>query len=143
VELLALVADQPSLIATAEADRAFSLLTTGALRDIYNAARGGQSVLELVSVQLPAPTAQLVLSGKYAGAKDPVVQLAAITRELERRTELLAPAELQKRLAAAHRSGDRETARRLALLAEARRKGDGELAAQLASEMLSNRKQAD
>jgi hypothetical protein len=119
-------------------------LTTGALRDIYNAARAGQSVLELVSVQLPAPTAQLVLSGKYAGAKDPVVALAAIARELDRLAELLAPAELQKRLAAAHRSGDRETARRLAQLAEARRKGDGELAAQLATEMsLSNRKQAD
>jgi DNA primase len=114
IELLALVADHPSLIATPEADKAFWLLTTAQLRDIYTAARAGTSVLELASVQLPTPTARLVLSGKYAGAKDPRAQLIAMTHGLEHRKAMIEQAERRKTMIDAQRRGDRDLARQIA-----------------------------
>jgi hypothetical protein len=143
VELITLFADHPSLIASTEADKAFWLLTDARLRDIYTAARAGQSVLELAHVQLPPPTARQVLSGKYSGAKDPVATLAAMTRDLELRRTLRDQADLRKKLVDEQRRGDRDAARQLARIAEAEAKGDRELAARLASEISSNRKQAD
>lgn len=138
VELMTLLVDHPSLIATAEADRAFWLLTDARLRDMYSAARDGRSLLELVPVQLPPLTAQQVLSGKYAEAKDPRAALAAMTRSLELQKLETEVAELKHKLADAQRRGDRETASRLGLLApllaqlsDAERKGDRELAARL------------
>ncbi|MGE5183248.1 MAG: DNA primase [Acidobacteriota bacterium] len=143
VELLALVADHPSLIASPEADKAFWLLTDGRLRDIYTAARAGQSVLELVHVQLPPPTVKQVLSGKYSGAKDPAALLASMTRDFELRKQLREHSELRKKLVELQRRGDRDAARQLARIAVAEAKGDRELASQLVSEFSSNRKQAD
>jgi DNA primase len=128
VELLALLADHPSLIASPEADKAFWLLTDTRLQAIYTAARAGASVLELAPVQLPPPTAQHVLSGKYAGAKDPIALLAQMTVGFEGRRQKLDKAELLKSMQEAQRRGDRELARRLA---------------QEASGISSNRKQAD
>jgi DNA primase len=143
VELLALLADHPSLIATPEADKAFWLLTDERLRAIYTAAREGASVLELAPGKLPPSSAQHVLSGKYADAKDPRAQLVAMSSDLERRKVMLGQAELKKNLIEAQRRGDRVLARLLAQLAEAQRKGDLELASRLEDEISSNRKQAD
>ncbi len=156
VELLALFADHPSLIASAEADKAFWLLTDARLRDMYSRARAGESFLELASVQLPPSSAALVLSGKNADIKNPSAKLAEITRNLEGRRAAGGRAELKKSLSEAGRSGDRELARRLAQIAEADRKGDHALVAKLRSELAvkndspdpasaisSNRKQVD
>jgi DNA primase len=143
VELITLMADHPALIASPEADKAFWLLTDTRLRDIYTAARAGQSVLELAPVQLPPPTAQHVLSGKYASAKDPAALLAAMTRGFEARRSKLDQVELSKNMVDAQRRGDRELARLFAQLGEAQRKGDHELASRLAMEISSNRKQAE
>jgi DNA primase len=73
VEVISLLADHPSLIATAEADKAFWLLTDARLQAMYSAARAGQSLLDLAATsgQLPPPTIVHVLSGKYADSKDP------------------------------------------------------------------------
>jgi hypothetical protein len=154
VELITLLADHPHLIATAEADKAFWLLTDERLRAMYSAARAGQSFLELAPVQLPPPTAKHVLSGKYAAAKDPPSSLAAMTRNLEARKVEVGLSELKVSLADAKRRGDHDLARRLAQLAEAERKGDRELVAKLTREVkpdkggvpdpeTSNRKQVE
>ncbi|HEY4240182.1 MAG TPA: DNA primase [Kofleriaceae bacterium] len=125
LEVLALLADHPALIATSEADKAFWLLTDERLRAMYSAARGGQSFLELASVHLPKPTAEFVLSGKYAEHKDPSAALGAMAKHLEHRKAELGLTELKKNLAAAQRRGDRELAR------------------QLAQQVVSNRKQVE
>jgi DNA primase len=144
VEVIQLLADHPSLIASPEADKAFWLLTDETLRAMYSAARDGQSFLELAPVQLPSPIAKAVLSGKYSDHKDPRAALAAMVANLEVRKGKLESAGLQKRLAATkHVTTDRELARLEAQLAVARAKGDRELAERLAGEISSNRKQAE
>ena len=144
VELIALLADHPSLIATADADKAFWLLTDGRLRDMYSAARDGQSFHELVSLHLPTTTAKYVLSGKYATHSDPTAKLRAMTASLEQAKTMRERGEMSKHLADAKRSGNRETARIHAQLVEAERKGDRERAAQLRAELeTSNGKQVD
>ena len=144
VEVITLLTDHPALIASPEADKAFWLLTDETLRAMYSAARDGQSFLELAPVQLPPPTAKLVLSGKYSDHKDPRGQLVAMTQGLEQRKQALETAGLQKHLAAAKRGTvDKELVRLQARLAEAQRRGDRELADRLAGEISSNRKQAE
>ena len=138
LEVISLLADHPSLIATAEADKAFWLLTDARLRDMYSAARAGQSLHELAaSGQYPPPIAVHVLSGKYADSKDPHAALAAMARNLEVRKNEVGLAELKKNMSLAHRRGDRELARTLAQLAEAERKGDRELAHRLRESLSS------
>ena len=124
VELIALLSDHPELLSTAEADRAFSLLTDGRLRDICSAARAGQSLVELVTQPtsgLPETATSLVLSGKYAADSAPLVRLAAMAQNLHHRKVSSGPgrkgetmADLQGRLVEAQRKGDRELARQLA-----------------------------
>jgi hypothetical protein len=144
VEVIALLADHPHLIATAEADKAFWLLTDDRLRAMYSAVREGQSFLELAQVQLPPTTAAHVLSGKYSEAKDPRAALIAMATNLDHRKSEVGLAELKKRMGEAHRSGDRDLARRLAQLAEAERKGDHELVARIKDSLVaSNRKQVE
>jgi hypothetical protein len=134
LELVALLADHPALIATAEADKAFWLLTDARLRDMYSAARDGGSFLELAPVRLPPTTAKHVLSGKYALAKDPPSLLAAMTQGLEARKAEADRVELKQSLAAARRRGDHDQARALALRAVAERRGDRELVTKLAED---------
>ncbi|MGN6109164.1 MAG: DNA primase [Kofleriaceae bacterium] len=151
VELIALLADHPSLIATAEADRAFWLLTDARLRDMYSAAREGHSLIELAPVRLPKPTAAHVMSGKYTDSKDPHGALVSMTRNFEARKQGIAnPAKLSseleetsRQMAAAQQRGERELARLLARLAMAQRNGDRALVARLTDEISSNRKQVD
>lgn len=125
VELLALLSDHPSLLATTDADKAFSLLTDGRLRDMYSAAQQGQSMLEFAHAHLPQPTADLVLSGKYAAATDPRARLVALTDHLVRRAADVGLRTLGQRLA------------------DAKRRGDHELERKLVAEILSTRKQVD
>jgi hypothetical protein len=115
---------------------------------MYSAARAGQSFLELVSLmQLPPPTAQHVLSGKYAESKDPSAQLRALLASLEQRASMLSQKDLAQTLSQAKRGGmDPELVRLQAQLAVAQRKGDRELVEQLMAQVnaiSSNRKQAD
>jgi DNA primase len=138
LEVIVLLADHPSLIATVEADKAFWLLTDTRLQAMYSAARAGQPFHELVAVHLPSPTAQLVLSGKYAEAKDPRASLVAMTRNLEVRKTQVGRNELNKSLADAGRTNNRELARKLAQLAQAERKGDHELAARIKESLASD-----
>jgi DNA primase len=125
VELMALLSDHPALLATTDADKAFSLLTDGRLRDMYSAARQGQSMLELAHAHLPQPTADLVLSGKYAAAIDPRAHLVVAMDHLVRRAADVGLRSLGQRLAEAKRSGDHELERKLV------------------AEILSTRKQVD
>lgn len=144
VEVLSLLADHPSLLASSDADKVSSLLTEPRLQAMYSAARAGQSFLELASMLLPPPTAQHVLSGKYAEVKDPAAQLTALIENLERRGAMLAQKGLEQSLAQARRGGaDRELVRLQAQLAVAQRKGDRELVEQLTAQISSNRKQAE
>jgi DNA primase len=133
LELISLLADHPVLIATAEADKAFWLLTDDRLRAMYSAARDGQHLLELAPEHLPPPTAKLVMSGKYA-SKDPASSLSAMTRNLEARKVQVGRTELTRTLADAKRRGDHELARQLTQQAVAERTGNHELATQLADE---------
>lgn len=148
VEVISLLADHPNLLSTPDADRVSSLLTEPQLQAMYSAARAGQSFLELVSsMQLPPPTAQHVLSGKYAESKDPAAQLRALVASLEQRASMVAQKGLEKSLSQTKRGGsDPEFVRLQAQLAVAQRKGDRELVEQLTAQMnafSSNRKQAD
>jgi DNA primase len=147
VEVIALLADHPSLVATVEADKAFWLLTDARLRDMYSAARErGQPLIELAPVQLPQPTAVIVLSGKYAAAKDPRAELLGQLRNLEHRKAELEQAEVQQGLAQARRRGDNHKARILTQLAVAMRSGDRELVTRLRESLASetsNGKQVD
>jgi DNA primase len=140
VELLSLLTDHPSLLTTPDAQKAFSLLTEPLLQAIYSAARGGQSLLELAPVLLPSTTARLLLSGKYAEAKDPAAVLGQMTRDLENRKATLFDRELKQRMADAYRRGDRELARKLAIMATAHAKSDHETVKRLEAEISSNKK---
>ena len=132
VEVIALLADHPSLIATAEADKAFWLLTDARLRAMYSAARAGQSFHELAPVHLPTSTAEHVLSGKYAEAKDPRAALVAMTQQ-PRASARPRSARTSSRRRSPTRSAVAIASSRgsLAQLAEAERKGDHELVARL------------
>jgi DNA primase len=147
VEVISLLADHPSLLATAEADKVSSLLTDPRLQAMYSAARAGQSFLELASMLLPPPTARLVLSGKYAASKDPRASLLAMVAGLEQRQAMLGQKGLESSLSAAKRGGvSPELVRLQAQLAVAQRKGDRELVEQLTAQLnaiSSNRKQAE
>jgi len=121
VEVLTLLADHPSLIASADADKAFWLLTDARLRDMYSAARDGLSFSELAS-RLPTESAKLVLSAKYVESKNPEAQLASMVGGLAERKAARERAELLNSLSDAHRRGDRELARQLAQQATSSRK---------------------
>jgi hypothetical protein len=144
VEVIQLLADHPSLIASPEADKAFWLLTDETLRAMYSAARDGQSFLELAPVHLAEPIAKLVMSGKYSDHKDPRAALIAMTHNLELRKQKLESVSLQKKLSDGKRgTGDREVARLEAQLAVARRTGDLEQAERLEAEISSKKKKAE
>jgi DNA primase len=125
VELIALLADHPALVATAETLGVFSLLTDGRLRDMYSAARTGRPFVELAPMSLPLASAELVLSAKYAAEPDPRLRLEQMALHLRRPSERAGIAELKRRMDEANRQGDRALAR------------------QLFNEIVSTRKQVD
>lgn len=131
LELLALLADHPSLIASSEADKAFWLLTDERLRAMYSGARAGQSFIDLVPSHLPPQPASLVLSAKYVDHKDPRALLAAMASNLEARRAEVDKQQLRRSLGDAQRSGEHEKVRLLAQLGVAERRGDRELIARI------------
>ena len=114
LQLLALLTDHPGLIASPEADRAFSLLTDAGVRDMYSAALGGQALTDLAPRILPEKAAQLVLSAKYAATENPKAQLTIMLNNLQHSQTKAGLVQLQIRMAEAQRRGDRELARQLA-----------------------------
>ncbi|KAB2904216.1 MAG: DNA primase [Kofleriaceae bacterium] len=106
VDLLALLADHPSLLATADANGVFSLLTDARLRDMYSAALRGGSLLDLAPSQLPASSTKTFLEGRYASASDPQRQLLSMIDGLRTAQHSRRAMELRKLLADAQRRGD-------------------------------------
>ncbi len=131
VEVIGLLADHPSLIATAEADKAFWLLTDDRLRAMYSGAREGRSFEDLAFEQLPPAMVQQVLARRYADHKDPPGELAKKVTNLEARKADIERSKLRRSLGDAHRSGNRDKARLLSQLGVAERQGDHELVARL------------
>jgi hypothetical protein len=131
VQVIALLADNSHLIATAEADKAFWLLTDERLRAMYSGARQGKSFSDLALELLPTPTAEYVLSGTYRDHKDALKALASQVQGLESRKTQLDHRTLSRSMSDAQRSGNRDKARLLAQLAQAERQGDSQLAARL------------
>ena len=131
IEVLSVLIDHPSLIATPEADKAFWLLTDARLRDMYSAARAGQSLLELAPATLTPELAKQVLSGKYVSHPHPSTALANMVRGLEHRQAEIERASVGKSLAGARHHGDRDRQRLLAQLAVAEKQGDAVSVARL------------
>jgi DNA primase len=125
LEVINLLADHPSLIATDEADKAFWLLTDQRLRAMYSGAREGKTLHELAPVLLPKSSAEQVLSGKYAETKDPRADLIKMTTNLTHRAQKVGRDELEKSLVEAQRGGgNRDRDRLMAQLAVAERRSD-------------------
>jgi len=140
---MSLLSDHPSLIASPDADKAFWLLTDARLRDMYSAARAGQSFHELATLHLPTNTARDVLSGKYATTIDPSALLAKMIELLSLRKHSAALDETRVQMLEAQRRGDRELASLLARLGMAQKTGDHELAQRLVEEISSKGKKVD
>jgi DNA primase len=119
LDLIALLGDHPSLLPIAEEHGVLSLLTDERLRAMYSASLQAGAV----SIQdLPPSIAQVVLSGRFAQHPDPSRQLALMVEGLRARDADLSKQDLNRRLADAQRSGDRELARSLAIEATMKRK---------------------
>ncbi len=131
LEVLTLLADHPSLIASIEADKAFWLLTDERLRAMYSGAREGRSFEDLAFEHLPPAMVPIVLSRRYADHKDPPTELAKKVANLEARKSDIERTKLRRSLSDAQRSGNRDKARLLSQLGVAERQGDHELAARL------------
>jgi hypothetical protein len=138
-----LLSDHPSLIATAEADRAFWLLTDERLRAMYSGAREGKSLADLAFEQLPTPLVQQLMSRRFADHKDPPGQLAKMVVNLEARKAEIERTRLRRSLTDAQRSGNRDKARLLSQLGVAERQGDHELAARLRESLAQSEAEAE
>ncbi len=113
VDLVALLADHPSLLATADANGVFSLLTDARLRDMYSAALRGGSLMDLAPVHLPAASTKTFLEGRYASATDPQRQLLDMIAGLRNAQQQRRALELRRQLGEAQRRGDQHQARLL------------------------------
>lgn len=125
LDMLALLADHPDLLETAEENDVFSLLTDARLRDMYCAARRGQPVIAALPDDAGSTIAKHVLSGAFASVHDPrhtLLETVARLKHVRTRARL---AELQRRA---------ETAKR---------RGDAELERELVREILSTRRQGE
>jgi DNA primase len=118
IELIALLADHPTLSGSAEEYGVLSLLTDSRLRDMYSASLAGPTLAEQAPQCLPPPIAQLVLAGRYAAHADPARHLSQMVANLRRRGTIAAKTDLMRRISEATRAGDRELARRLTLEAQ-------------------------
>ena len=108
---MAILADHPQLMELAEENSVFSLLTDARLRDMYCAARQGQS---LVSALADDPLiTKHVLAGNYVAVKDPAHTLRETISSLVRNRKLAALAGLQRQVEIAQRRGDVELERKL------------------------------
>ena len=113
LDLLALLADHPSLLATADANGVFSLLTDARLRDMYSAALRGGTLMDLAPTHLPASSTKTFLEGRYASAPDPQRQLLSMIDGLRTAQQKRRAMELRTQLGEAQRRGDRHQERLL------------------------------
>jgi DNA primase len=111
--VIALLADHPRLLATAEANGLFSLLTDVRLRDMYSAALRGASLVELAPDALPLPAAKKVLEARYATAEHPERQLLSMLEGLRTARHLRRSHELRRLIHEATRRGAQDEIRRL------------------------------
>jgi DNA primase len=82
LDILAILIDHPQLLATAEEHDVFSLLTDSRLRDMYSAAREGQSALSAAPAD--PEIARHVLAGTFADTDDPAHTLVGMVEHLRR-----------------------------------------------------------
>jgi DNA primase len=113
IELMALLADHPSLLATADANGVFSLLTDARLRDMYSAALRGGTLMDLAPTHLPASSTKTFLEGRYASVADPQNQLLQQIANLQSRQRQRRATELERLLKEASRRGDKHQERLL------------------------------
>lgn len=111
--VIALLADHPALLATAEANGLFSLLTDVRLRDMYSAALRGASLVELAPDALPLTAAKKVLEARYATAEHPERQLLGMLEGLRTARHLRRSSELRRQLHDATRRGAQDEIRQL------------------------------
>ncbi len=123
--LLAILADHPDLMQTAEEHDVFSLLTDARLRDMYSAARQGRPLLSAAPDDVSPYVAKHVLDGSYASVIDPAHCLLEAARNLRETRQKLQLAELQRKAV------------------DAKRRGDVVLERQLVREILTTRRQVD
>ena len=112
LDILAILADHPSLVEKAKALDVFSLLTDTRVRDMYSAACSGQPIVS-DSNNLSPKMATAVLGGKYASLESPTDTLASMVATLTRIKRMQRLPELQREAQLATRRGDAERARNL------------------------------
>jgi DNA primase len=116
LEIVAILADHPKLLTLADELDVFSLLTNAHLRDMYSAARQGQSLLSaLPDDDANQDIAAHVFSGAHASLHDPAETLRTAVRQLEKVRNRARLDDLQKRAVEARRRGDDDEVRRLSL----------------------------
>ncbi|RMH44269.1 MAG: DNA primase [Deltaproteobacteria bacterium] len=113
LEIIAILADHPTLLGTAEQLGVFSLLTDPTLRDMYSAQRKGQPILAALPEDGDPRVARQVLSGAYASLKNPESTLRAAVRRLEQCRIDSELRRLQQRAIEAGRRGDVDLQRKL------------------------------
>ncbi len=113
LEVIALLADHSHLLATAEANGLFSLLTDVRLRDMYSAALRGAALVELAPDALPLTAAKKVLEARYASAEHPERQLLGMLEGLRTARHQRRSRELQRQLHDASRRGAQDEIRQL------------------------------
>lgn len=123
--LLAILADHPQLMETAEEHGVFSLLTDARLQAMYCAARQGTSMLAVTPDDISPLIAKHVLAGSYATVTDPEHCLLEAVSQLRQ-------GQRRRRLAELQRQAD-----------DAKRRGDSERERQLVREILTTRRQVD
>ncbi len=113
LEIIAILADHPTLLETAEQLEVFSLLTDGTLRDMYSAARQGQTVLSALPDDADPQIAKHVFAGAYASLTNPQRTLTEAVQQLRKQQQRTKLAELQRRAVEAGRRGEQELQRQL------------------------------
>ncbi len=112
LDILAILADHPSLVQEAKALDVFSLLTDSRVRDMYSAACEGQPILH-ESNNLSPSMARSMLGGKYATLESPTNTLQSMVATLTRAKQMQRLPELQREAQLARRRGDVERERTL------------------------------
>jgi DNA primase len=115
LELLAILADHPSLLPFAEELGIGSLLTDARVRDMYSAAQAGGSIVDAAPPEISDIVAKVVFAGSYESVQDPRRTLTEAMRMLQRDAMDGELVELKRQIKDAERRGDTQLARELVL----------------------------
>jgi DNA primase len=115
LELLAILADHPSLLPFAEELGVGSLLTDARVRDMYSAAQAGGSIVDAAPPEISDIVAKVVFAGSYESVQDPRRTLTEAMRMLQRDAMDGELSELKRQIKDAERRGDTQLARELVL----------------------------